>query len=167
MAIERWDPFRDHAIHARGDGSPVPRLVGASAGFASARLGGRHPCGCRRRRSNEFVVRATIPGVRPEDIQVNRAGRPADVASGEPQRAGAQRRALCPSRALRLLRSIAALALPSPVNTDQADASYDQGVLTLTLPKTQVEKSSQIRVHSGEQPAGQLESGSSTASGNA
>jgi HSP20 family protein len=60
-----------------------------------------------------------------------------------------------------------ALTLPSPVNTDQADASYDQGVLTLTLPKAQVEKSSQIRVHSGEQPGGMPESGSSTSSSNA
>ena len=57
--------------------------------------------------------------------------------------------------------------LHSPrLSNHQADARYDQGVLTLTPPKTQVEKSSQIRVYGG-QPGGQLEPGSSTASSNA
>jgi len=59
-----------------------------------------------------------------------------------------------------------ALTLPSAVNTDQADARYDQGVLTLTLPKAQREKLSRIKAHGGEQPGGALEPGTPAAAEN-
>ena len=43
-----------------------------------------------------------------------------------------------------------ALRIPYPVNPDEVQASFDNGVLTVTLPKTQVqEKSRRIEVRSG------------------
>jgi len=36
--------------------------------------------------------------------------------------------------------------LPAPVNTDQAEASYEHGVLTLTLPKAEHARARQVRV---------------------
>jgi HSP20 family protein len=104
--------------------------------------------------------------VRPEDIQVNVQGDRLTLrAEGQSEQERKDERYVVRERyATSFYRT---LMLPSPVNTDQADASYDQGVLTLTLPKAQVEKSSQIKVHGAEQPAGQLESGSSAAPGNA
>ena len=36
--------------------------------------------------------------------------------------------------------------LPAPINADQAEASYENGVLTLTLPKAEYAKARQIRV---------------------
>lgn len=165
MAIERWDPFRDmRSMREAMDrlfrdswGRPLDSRLPDSAGDIPVDVA---------EKENEFVVRATIPGVRPEDIQVNVQGDRLTLrAENHNEQERKDERYIVRERyATSFYR---ALTLPSPVNTDQADARYDQGVLTLTLPKAQVEKTSQIRVHGGEQPAGQLESGSSTAPGNA
>jgi HSP20 family protein len=113
-------------------------------------------------KENAIVVRATIPGVRPEDIQVNVQGERLTLRaeSQNEQERKDERYVVRERYATSFYRT---LTLPSPVNTDQADASYDQGVLTLTLPKAQLEKSSQIKVHGGEQPGGMLESGTPAA----
>jgi HSP20 family protein len=164
VAMERWDPFRD----MRSMREAMDRLFRDSWGRPlDSRLPdwGDIPADVAEK-DIAFVVRATIPGVRPEDIQVNVQGDRLTLRaeSQNEQERKDERYVVRERYATSFYR---ALTLPSPVNTDQADASYDQGVLTLTLPKAQVEKSSQIRVHSGEQPGGMLESGSSTSSSSA
>src|SRR5262249_6382941 len=106
-----------------------------------------------------------IPGVRPEDIQVNVQGDRLTLrAEGQGEQERKDERYVMRERyTTSFYRS---LTLPSPVNTDKADARYEQGVLTLTLPKAQVEKSSQIKVHGGEQPSGMLEPGTPAAAEN-
>jgi HSP20 family protein len=161
--MERWDPFRD----LRSMREAMDRLFRDSWG---------HPLDSRlpdwgdipvdvAEKDNEFVVRATIPGVRPEDIQVNVQGDRLTLrAESQSEQERKDERYVVRERYdTSFYRTV---TLPSPVNTDQADARYDQGVLTLTLPKAQVEKSSQIKVRGGEQPSGMLEPGSSTAPAN-
>ena len=157
MAIERWDPFRD----MRSMREAMDRLFRDSWGRPlDSRLPdwGDIPVDVAER-DTEFVVRATIPGVRPEDIQVNVDGARLTLrAESQSEQERKDERYVVRERYVTSFYRT--LTLPSPVNTDQADASYNQGVLTLTLPKAQVEKSSQIKVHGGEMPGGMLESGS-------
>ena len=89
-------------------------------------------------KENEFVARATILGVRPEDIQINVQGERLTLrAESKGERERKDERYVKRERyATSFCR---ALPLPSPVNSDQAEARYDQGVLALTLPKAQVE----------------------------
>jgi HSP20 family protein len=160
VAIERWDPFRD----MRSMREAMDRLFRDSWGRPlDSRLPdwGDIPVDVAEK-DNEFVVRATVPGVRPEDIQVNVQGDRLTLraeSQDEQERKG-ERYVVRERYATSFYRT---LTLPSPVNIDQADARYDQGVLTLTLPKAQVEKSSQIKVHGGDQPGGMLESGAPAA----
>jgi HSP20 family protein len=152
--MEHWDPFRD----LRSMREAMDRLFRDSWGRPlDSRLPdwGDIPVDVAEK-DNEFDVRATIPGVRPEDIQVNVQG---DwlMLRAESQNEQERKDEHYLVRERYATSFYRALTLPSPVNTDQADARYDQGVLTLTLPKAQVEKSSQIKVHGGEQPAGMLE----------
>jgi HSP20 family protein len=109
-------------------------------------------------KENAFVVWATIPGVRPEDIQVNVQGDRL-ILRAESQGEQERKNVHYLVRERYATSFFRALTLPSPANTDQADARYNQGVLTLNLPKAQVEKSSQIKAHGGEQPSGMLEPG--------
>lgn len=162
--MERWDPFRElRSMREAMDrlfrdswGRPFDSRLPESAGDIPVDVA---------EKENEFVVRATIPGVRPEDIQVNVQGERLTLRaeSQNEQERKDERYVVRERYATSFYRT---LTLPSPVNTDQADARYDQGVLTLTLPKAQAEKSSQIKVHGGEQPGGTLESGTPTASEN-
>jgi HSP20 family protein len=161
--MERWDPFRE----LRSMREAMDRLFRDSWGRPfDSRLPdwGDIPVDVTEK-DNAFVVRATIPGVRPEDIQVNVQGERLTLRaeSQSEQERKDERYVIRERHATSFYR---ALTLPSPVNTDQADARYDQGVLTLTLPKAQVEKSSQIKVHGGEQPGGALESGTPAAQEN-
>ena len=158
--MERWDPFRD----LRSMREAMDRLFRDSWGCPlDSRLPdwGDIPVAVAEV-GNEFVVRATIPGVRPEDIQVIVQGDRLTLRaeSKNEQERKDERYVVRERYDTSFYRT---LTLPSPVNTDQADARYDQGVLTLTLPKAQVEKSSQIKVYGGDQPGGMLEPGSSTA----
>jgi HSP20 family protein len=160
MAIERWDPFRE----MRSMREAMDRLFRESWGRPfDSRLpdwAGDIPVDVAEK-ENEYVVRATIPGMSPDDIQINVQGDRLTLraeSQGERERKD-ERYVMRERYATSYYR---ALTLPSPVNTDQADACYDQGVLTITLPKAQVEKSSQIKVRGGEQPNGMLEPGSET-----
>jgi HSP20 family protein len=161
--MERWDPFRD----LRSMREAMDRLFRDSWGRPlDSRLPdwGDIPVDVAEK-NNEFVVRATIPGVRPEDIQVSVQGDRLTLrAESQSEQERKDERYLVRERYTTSFYR--ALTLPSPVNTDQADARYDQGVLTLTLPKAQVEKSSQIKVNGGEQPGGMLESGTPAAAEN-
>jgi len=57
------------------------------------------------------------------------------------------------------------LTLPAPVNSEQADAHDERGVLTITLPKAQPERASQIKVRGGDEQGRFLEPGSSAPKG--
>ncbi|MCC6613836.1 MAG: Hsp20/alpha crystallin family protein [Anaerolineae bacterium] len=83
-----------------------------------------------------YVIVATLPGVGADNIQVNwhddvltiSAELPQGAPEGENQRTHMIERAAGKvSRSLRLSR---------PINTEGVEAVYENGVLTLTLPKT-------------------------------
>ena len=94
---------------------------------------------------NEVVVKATIPGVKPEEVDVSIADNTLTI-KGETKaeekiehkdylyqehRYGAFRRSV---------------ALPSGLKTDNAEATFEDGVLTLTIPKAEEIKPKQIKV---------------------
>ena len=69
MTIERWDPFREavslrDAMNALFQDSFVrPSNGGGSGGFATLPLD-------ISENENEFVVKGSLPGVKPEDVQI-------------------------------------------------------------------------------------------------
>ena len=75
---------------------------------------------------DNIVVQASIPGVAPEDIQVTIEERDGNCLR-------------CERRSGRFQR---ALRLPDTVDVDEAETRYDQGVLTVTLPKIEAKKAS-------------------------
>lgn len=94
----------------------------------------------------EFVVKASLPGVRPEQLDVHVVGDDLVIA-GEVQ-AGMEATEddylVKERRYGEFKRSV---TLPSTVNADKAEALFENGVLTLRLPKSQPEKPAQIKVN--------------------
>jgi len=146
MSIERWDPFREtislrDAMNSLLQESFVrPAGVGAPARAASFAL----PLDVSET-ENEFIVKASLPGARPEDVQITVHGDTLTIrgeSKAEEEKKGAQWHI----RERRFGAFQRSLSLPTPVNPDQAQAHYEHGVLTLTLPKSEAAKPRQIKI---------------------
>jgi HSP20 family protein len=123
VAIERWDPFRDLPSMREAMDRLLRDLWGRPR---DSRLpdGGDLPVDVAEK-DNAFVVRATIPGVRPEDIQANvRGDRLTLWAESHNEQERKDER--CVIRERYATSFYRALTLSSPVNTDQADVRKEQ-----------------------------------------
>ncbi|MBX7106623.1 MAG: Hsp20/alpha crystallin family protein [Gemmataceae bacterium] len=93
----------------------------------------------------EYVVKASLPGVKPEDVEVSvhddlltiRGETKFEEEKKEKNWVMRERRAGMTQRTVRLA---------SPVRTEKAVARFENGVLTLALPKTEVTPPRKIKV---------------------
>jgi HSP20 family protein len=100
---------------------------------------------------DEIVVRAVVSGVKPEGIDIQFQGgvltlRAKSEESDLPEGGTWLVREMAPVEYIRQI------TLPRAVDADQASTTFDNGVLTLTLPKSEDAKPKQIKV----QPARQI-----------
>lgn len=146
MSVDRWDPFREvvtlrDAMNSLLQESFVRPGGGIAAGLAAAPLDVSETEG-------EFVVKASLPGVRPDDVQITVHGDTVTLrgeAKAEEDKAG-QTWHLRERRTGTFTRSI---ALSTPIDADRAVAHFEHGVLTLTLPKSAAGQPKQIKVGGG------------------
>jgi HSP20 family protein len=107
-----------------------------------------------------FVVQASVPGVKPEDVEVTVQGERvtirAEVRATEQQRG--ENWLMREHRAGTTQRTI---TLPGPVSSENAEAHLEHGILSLRLPKLQGAQAKRISVSTGSSET------SVTASGNA
>ena len=140
MLLERWDPFRElrrtHGELRRSQTwgpywafDPRDRAVALDV----------------LDEADEVVVRASLPGVKPEAIAVSIEDGVLQIkgeAAAETEREEAaylvrERRSGAFRRTLRL---------PEEVDVDKAASAYENGVLTVTLPKTEAKKAKVLKV---------------------
>ena len=101
---------------------------------------------------DDFVVRASMPGVAPENIQVSiedgvltvRGETASHFETTEGNYLMRERRSGSFHRSLRL---------PDTVDQDKAEPRYEHGVLTISLPKAEAKKAKQFEVRVAEGPA--------------
>jgi HSP20 family protein len=97
---------------------------------------------------DNFVVKAELPGLKKEDIEISLHDGCLSI-SGERKNEEKFENAEV-HRAERFVgRFQRTLALPAPVAVDKVKAQYKDGVLTITLPKTEEAKPKQIVVQAG------------------
>lgn len=145
MAIERWDPFRE-AVSLRDamntllqDSFVRPSGTSAQSGYAALPL---DVC----ETENEFVVKAALPGVKPDDVQITVHGDTLTIR-GESKAEEDKQGEHWHIRERRFGAFQRSVALPTPVNSDKAQAHYEHGVLKLTLPKSESAKPRQIKLN--------------------
>lgn len=93
-----------------------------------------------------YTVSAEIPGVKKEDIQVAVEGGLVTV-SAEVKQEDVQKKDDKLLRSERYYGSVSrSISLPQDVESAQAKAKYDNGVLTLTLPKKQGSGGQRLRI---------------------
>jgi HSP20 family protein len=82
------------------------------------------------------VVKAAIPGVKPEDISINVRENVLNI-SAKIEQVSEVEGATYHLRERRYGSFSRAIQLPTAVNSEKAEAEYEDGILTLTLPKTE------------------------------
>src|SRR5919202_574915 len=98
---------------------------------------------------DSFEMRAAVPGVKPEDVEVVVQGERVTIRAevrGEEQRRG-DNWLMREHRYGTMQRSV---TLPAPVSSDNAEARIEHGVLTLRLPKVQGAQARRITVATGQ-----------------
>jgi HSP20 family protein len=96
---------------------------------------------------NEFVVKASLPGIKPENVQITVQGDTITIR-GETQGEEEKKGETWHVRERRHGTSQRTLTLAAPINADKATAKFEHGILTLTLPKAEEAKPKQIKVTS-------------------
>jgi HSP20 family protein len=100
-----------------------------------------------REEKDGYVITAALPGVRPEDVQIEATSNTITI-SGETSDERDVDEGSYVRRERRFGRFFRMLELPVEINADGAEASFENGVLTLRVPKSEATKPRQVRVNS-------------------
>src|SRR4051812_4204689 len=127
----------------------------------SAMLGDEHSLALDiRTNGDEVVVEAALPGIQPEDVDVSVLGDTLTISASH--RAETMRDDDGYSyREIRRGSFSRTITLPSGVKADAASANFENGMLTLHLPKAEEARARQIPVTVGAAPSGQAIEGHS------
>ena len=98
---------------------------------------------------DEIVVTASLPGIRPEDADITMTGQTLTVR-GELKADETINRDQYLYRERRYGSFSRSLQLPVRVEGDRAEATFEHGVLTLRIPKSEEVKPRQIRINGGD-----------------
>jgi len=94
---------------------------------------------------NEVVVKAAVPGFKPEEIDISITGDTLTI-KGEHKEGNQVKEEDYFYRECRFGAFSRSLTIPVKVKTDKAEAVFENGMLTLTLPKAEEVKPKQIKV---------------------
>jgi HSP20 family protein len=94
---------------------------------------------------DEVVLKAALPGLKAEDVHISVA---ADVLtlSGEFKQESEQKEATYHIREHRYGSFERSVMLPTDVQTDKAKADFENGILTITLPKAETVKPKTVNI---------------------
>ncbi|MCX8126181.1 MAG: Hsp20/alpha crystallin family protein [Dehalococcoidia bacterium] len=141
----RWEPFREmmslrDAIDRLFEDSFVrpSRLLWPELGRADVPID-------MYQTANEVVVKASVPGLKPDEVNISITGDTLTI-KGERKEEKETREQDYFFRERRYGAFSRSVTIPVPVKTDKAEATFENGVLTITLPKAEEVKPKQIKV---------------------
>ena len=144
--LVRWDPFRE-MVSVRNQ---MDQLVGDVLREPSG-WNGNGEGGLRRlaldvyEDDNGYSVTASMPGIDPEELDISFSENRLTI-QGETQAQEVDESAKWHVRERQIGRYMRSITLPAAVNADSIGAAYEDGVLTLTLPKAEEVKPRRIAV---------------------
>lgn len=139
MSIIRWSPFFDQFEDMGKDMFPdLPILRGGSRGFI--------PAMDVYETKDAVVVESPLAGVDPKDVEISIENNVLSVR-GEIEKKSEVEEKDYYRKEVRSGSFYRQVALPSMVDADRAEASFDQGMLRITVPKRGDEKGKTIKVN--------------------
>ena len=149
MAIERWQPFSElislrQAMDKLFEDSFVrPSRALAALGEVTA------PALDVYQTPTEVVVKATLPGLKPEDVSIDITGETLTI-KGETKAEEEIKKEDYLYQERRYGAFSRSVVLSSGLKPDKAEATMEDGVLTLTIPKAEEVKPKAIKVKAKE-----------------
>ena len=153
MALDRWDPFREMMSFREAMDRWLQQGISGTGQLLSSMRPDSIPMDVIEH-DDSFEVRASVPGVKPEDVEVVVQGERVTVRAevrGDEERRG-DNWLMREHRYGTMQRSV---TLPAPVSSDNAEARIEHGVLTLRLPKVQGAQARRITVATSQASSAQ------------
>jgi HSP20 family protein len=127
--------FHDDPFGAPGSGGEMSALVSPALDVTES--------------EREVTVRAELPGLKPEDIDLQMSGDVLTI-SGEKRQQAEESQENWYRAERRFGRFSRSVRLPAPVDADKVTAEYDQGVLVVHLPRSAASQARRIEVQPGQ-----------------
>ncbi|HEX6269087.1 MAG TPA: Hsp20/alpha crystallin family protein [Anaerolineales bacterium] len=141
--LTRWEPVREMMTLREA----MDRLFDdAFTRPLSTRDGWSAPAIDMYQTDDEIVVKAMLPGMKADEVQISVNG---DVLTlrGETKHEEEKKEKAWHIREHRYGQFERSVPLPTQVKADQANAEFENGILTITLPKAEEVKPKTITVH--------------------
>jgi HSP20 family protein len=138
--ITRYNPFNEivslrEAMGNLFEDSFIPRLGFAGRGMASNLY----------ETAESFVLQIPMPGVNPEDVEIT--AEPNNVFIKWSTHVTIPKNVTLHWSGFTDGEYQQSFTLPNTINADSVEAGYEQGVLTLTLPKAEYARARTVKVH--------------------
>jgi len=145
MSLTRWDPFREVLSLREAMNRMFDDTLFRPTRFWSEDGGALAVPMDMVETENSLVVTAPLPGVKPEDVSITVTGNTLTI-KGEFKQEQDQERGNVHFRERRYGAFHRSIALPTDVDTNQVEATFEDGVLKLNIPKTEEAKPKQIEI---------------------
>ena len=148
MVLRRWDPFRELEAAARRMERLIDEVFHPARPLLAVQEAWTPSLDVYQER-DRVVVKANIPGVSPEKIDVSFQENVLTI-EGEVQQEKEVREEdyLLRERAYGSFHR--SITLPAGLDTQKAEARYENGVLTITIPRLPEAQRRSIKVHVGK-----------------
>jgi HSP20 family protein len=146
--IVRWQPFgdlvslRDAMDRLFEDSFVSPRNWPTMAGLVEPSLDVYET-------GNDVVVKVALPGMKPEDVDITLTGDVLTI-SGETTEETENKEKNYIRRERHFGSFTRSITLPEGLQADKAEAKFENGVLTLTIPKSEAVKPKKIQVKASQ-----------------
>ncbi|GBD12894.1 Spore protein SP21 [bacterium HR24] len=144
MTLMRWDPWEEFRSIRRSMDRLWEELMGRREPGTLTEEVYTFPVDVYET-DDAVVVKAALPGLRPEDVDISVQGDQLTVR-GEYRHEAKEEKGNYHRRELRYGTFARSIALPVQVDADKAEATFEHGMLTVTLPKAPEVRPKSIRV---------------------
>jgi HSP20 family protein len=145
MSIVRWEPLRDFmTLREAMDRLFEDSFVGRRPREWAPALEGMLALDMYQT-DDATVIKSAVPGVKPEEIDISISGNTLTI-SGESKEEEEVKEENYIRRERRYGSFSRSVVLPEGLEADKAEASFEDGVLTLTIPKAPESKPKVIKV---------------------
>ena len=147
--LVRWEPFRDMMTLRDAMGQLFEESMVRRSPFGAWPFGRREdvatPAVDMYETEGEVMVKASLPGLKPEEVDITITGNALEIR-GETKEETEEKRGDYYYKERSYGTFQRSLTLPVDIKADEAEATFENGVLTLKLPKAEQAKAKQIKI---------------------